>query len=272
MKIKDHLCKGIHFTLKIRIYMAIAIIGGSGLTQLTTLGESKPITQATPFGHHSQGVCRLTNNQREIIFLPRHGDQHQYPPHKVNYRANLWLLKSLGITKIIACNVVGGISENMPPRTLVVPHQIIDYTWGREHTFYDGENNAIEGVEHIDFTHPYSEALRQRMLAFFEQTGIDHINHGVYACTQGPRLETAAEIQRFKNDGCDVVGMTAMPEAALSRELAIDYTALNLVVNWAPGLAADELSMTIIMALVKTEMEKICQFLPNLIKFLEMDH
>ncbi|MFT6103007.1 MAG: 5'-deoxy-5'-methylthioadenosine phosphorylase [Granulosicoccus sp.] len=252
--------------------MPIAIIGGSGLTQLTTLGEARAISQSTPFGPHSEGVCGFTVNQREIIFLPRHGDQHQYPPHKVNYRANLWLLKSLGITKIIACNVVGGINDNMPPRTLVVPHQIIDYTWGREHTFYDGENDAMVGVEHIDFTRPYSEALRQRMLSFFNQAEIAHINHGVYACTQGPRLESAAEVQRLENDGCDIVGMTAMPEAALARELAIDYAALNLVVNWAPGLSEEELSMDVIMVLVKTEMEKICQFFPDLIKFLELDH
>lgn len=252
--------------------MSIAIIGGSGLTQLTTLGKARVISESTPFGDHSEGVCGFSINNREVIFLPRHGDQHQYPPHKVNYRANLWLLKSLGITKIIACNVVGGINDDMPPRTLLVPHQIIDYTSGREHTFYDGNNEVMEGVEHIDFTHPYSEALRQRMLSFFEQSAIEHINYGVYGCTQGPRLETAAEVQRLENDGCDVVGMTAMPEAALARELQMDYAALNLVVNWAPGLAEEELSMPAIMHLVQDEMEKVCAFFPDLIKFLELDH
>lgn len=252
--------------------MSIAIIGGSGLTQLTTLGDARSITQSTPFGAHSQGVCSFTLNGREVVFLPRHGDQHQYPPHKVNYRANLWLLKSLGITKVIACNVVGGINDDMPPRTLLVPHQIVDYTYGREHTFYDGSNDVMPGVEHIDFTEPYSEALRQRVLSFFEQAGIHHINYGTYGCTQGPRLETAAEVQRLERDGCDIVGMTAMPEAALARELQIDYAALNLVVNWAPGLAEEELSMSAIMDVVKEEMEKICEFFPNLIKFLDLDH
>lgn len=252
--------------------MSIAIIGGSGLTQLTTLGNAKLVFQETPFGAHSEGVCQFTVNDRDVVFLPRHGSQHQHPPHGVNYRANLWLLKSLGITKIIACNVVGGINDGMPPRTLLVPHQIIDYTWGREHTFFDGKNTTITGVEHIDFTHPYSEALRQRMLSFFEQADIYHINYGTYGCTQGPRLETAAEIQRLENDGCDVVGMTAMPEAALARELAIDYASLSLVVNWAPGLAEEELSMDTIMELVAGEMGKICDFLPNLLKFLELDH
>jgi len=252
--------------------MSIAIIGGSGLTKLTTLGDAQTISQETPFGAHSAGVCRFTVNNSSVVFLPRHGNQHQHPPHGVNYRANLWLLKSLGITKVIACNVVGGINDNMPPRTLLVPHQIIDYTWGREHTFFDGKNTAMQGVEHIDFTHPYSEALRQRMLSFFEQANIAHLNYGTYACTQGPRLETAAEIQRLENDGCDVVGMTAMPEAALARELEIDYASLSLVVNWAPGLAEEELSMDLIMQLVASEMEKVCNFLPNLIKFLELDH
>jgi 5'-deoxy-5'-methylthioadenosine phosphorylase len=252
--------------------MSIAIIGGSGLTTLTTLGDAQAISQETPFGEHSAGVCRFTVNNSSVVFLPRHGNQHQHPPHGVNYRANLWLLKFLGITKVIACNVVGGINDNMPPRTLLVPHQIIDYTWGREHTFFDGKNTAMQGVEHIDFTHPYSEALRQRMLSFFEQANIAHLNYGTYACTQGPRLETAAEIQRLENDGCDVVGMTAMPEAALARELAIDYASLSLVVNWAPGLAEEELSMDLIMQLVSSEMEKVCNFLPDLIKFLELDH
>lgn len=252
--------------------MSIAIIGGSGLTQLTTLGKAHNISQETPFGAHSQGVSQFSIDNIELIFLPRHGDQHQCPPHGVNYRANMWLLKALGVTKIIACNVVGGINENMPPETLVVPDQIIDYTWGREHTFFDGKNTEMKGVEHIDFTQPYSEALRQRILSFLEQANIDHLNYGTYGCTQGPRLETAAEVRRLENDGCDLVGMTAMPEAALARELAIDYASLSLVVNWAPGLSEEELSMAVISQLINREMKKIGQFLPNLVKFLALDH
>jgi 5'-methylthioinosine phosphorylase len=142
----------------------------------------------------------------------------------------------------------------------------------KEYELLDGKNTVMEGVQHIDFTDPYSEALRQRILSFLEQSNIDHLNYGTYGCTQGPRLETPAEVQRLENDGCDVVGMTAMPEAALARELEIDYASLSLVVNWAPGLAEGELSMDLIMQLVSSEMEKVCGFLPNLIKFLELDH
>jgi 5'-deoxy-5'-methylthioadenosine phosphorylase len=272
--------------------MSIAIIGGSGLDQLShaeNLDHSlednlenglvksvQAISQITPFGAHSEGVYRFVLKGIEVIFLPRHGDSHQHPPHTINYRANLWLLKSLGVTKIIACNVVGGISEVMSPRTLAVPHQIIDYSWGRQHTFFDGKHSETEfvgkHVEHIDFTQPYSEALRQRVLSFFEHEKIAHINYALYACTQGPRLETAAEVQRLENEGCDIVGMTAMPEAALARELEIDYASIALVVNWAPGIGDKELSMATIMALVDTEMAKVRGFFPDLIKFLALDH
>jgi 5'-deoxy-5'-methylthioadenosine phosphorylase len=260
--------------------MSIAIIGGSGLDQLrhsdNIENSFQSISQSTPFGAHSKGVYRFLLNDIEVIFLPRHGDSHEHPPHTINYRANLWLLKSLGVTKIIACNVVGGISEVMSPRTLAVPHQIIDYTWGREHTFFDGKHSETEfvakHVEHIDFTQPYSEALRQRLLSFFDQENIAHINYALYACTQGPRLETAAEVQRLKNTGCDIVGMTAMPEAALARELEMDYASIALVVNWAPGIGDKELSMATIMMLVNTEMAKVRDFFPDLIKFLALDH
>ncbi len=256
--------------------MTIAIIGGSGLDQLTQLNNAQQISKETPFGEHSTGVYQFSYGDINVVFLPRHGDQHQFPPHNVNYRANLWLLKSLGVTKIIACNVVGGITEPMSPRTLVIPHQIIDYTWGREHTFYDGYSAGAPfvkpGVEHIDFTEPYSEALRQRIISFLEQNKIEHLHYGTYACTQGPRLETAGEVNRLENDGCDIVGMTAMPEAALARELEMDYASLSLVVNWAPGIADEELSMDTIMALVAEEMTEIRRFLPHLVEFVALDH
>lgn len=256
--------------------MSIAIIGGSGLDQLDNLNNGKPISVETPFGEHASGVYQLTLNGVDTLFLPRHGANHEYPPHGINYRANLWLLKSLGVTKIIACNVVGGIGEFMSPRTLVVPHQIIDYTWGREHTFFDGKhlNTPLieKGVEHIDFTHPYSEALRQRILSYFDKESIAHVNFATYACTQGPRLETQAEVNRLSNDGCDIVGMTAMPEASLAAELGMDYAALSLVVNWAPGIADEELSFDSIMDIVNEEMANIRKFLPDLIRFLDIDH
>lgn len=256
--------------------MSIAIIGGSGLDQLKELQNGRAISMETPFGEHSTGVYQCSLNGVDTFFLPRHGDKHQYPPHGINYRANLWLLKSLGVTKIIACSVVGGINEFMSPRSLVVPHQIIDYTWGREHTFFDGKNSATpfvgKGVEHIDFTHPYSEALRQRLLSFLDHHEIPHLNYATYGCTQGPRLETAAEVQRLGRDGCDIVGMTAMPEAALAAELEMDYVALSLVVNWAPGVADEELSFDAIMQIVNEEMAQLRKFLPTLVEFIDIDH
>lgn len=256
--------------------MSIAIIGGSGLDHLEGLKSSQPISVETPFGEHSTGVYQCNLNGVDILFLPRHGDAHQCPPHGINYRANLWLLKSLGVTKIIACNVVGGISEFMSPRSLIVPHQIIDYTWGREHTFFDGKNSDTlfisKHVGHIDFTHPYSKVLRQCLLSFLDQHDIPHLNFGTYGCTQGPRLETAAEVQRLDRDGCDIVGMTAMPEAALAAELEMDYVALSLVVNWAPGVAEEELAFDAIMQIVNEEMTLFRKFLPNLVEFIDIDH
>lgn len=256
--------------------MPIAIIGGSGLDQLDQLHNGKHITIDTPFGAHASGVYQFLLNGVDTIFLPRHGANHEFPPHGINYRANLWLLKSLGVTKIISCNVVGGISEFMAPRTLAVPHQIIDYTWGREHTFFDGKHTNTplieKAVEHIDFTHPYSEALRQRILYFLEKNAVEHVNFATYGCTQGPRLETMAEVNRLKQDGCDLVGMTAMPEASLAAELKMDYAALSLVVNWAPGIADEELSFESIMDIVNEEMAKVQNFLPTLVQFLDIDH
>lgn len=252
--------------------MTIAIIGGSGLDQLHGIAEQTAVNTTTPFGEASPGVSQFFCRGVPTFFLPRHGDQHQFAPHQVNYRANLWLLQSLGVTKILAINVVGGIAEAMSPGSLLVPHQIVDYTWGREQTFFDGSNDNFPGVEHIDFTSPFSEALRERILAFLNHGAINHINYGTYGCTQGPRLETAAEINRLEKDGCDVVGMTAMPEAALARELEVDYAALSLVVNWAAGVTEDVISMEVIMELITTEMAHLCDFLPDLIEFIAIDH
>ena len=264
--------------------MTIAIIGGSGLDQLSCFSGGDIISQSTPYGDHSNTVMSscFSGCSSPVFFLPRHGSDHQLPPHTVNYRANLWLLKSLGVEKIIACNVVGGINASMPPGTLVLPDQIIDYTWGRQHTFFDGENTSIKftdqtqktlpsipsTIEHIDFTFPYSTALRQELVAFLTKRTTPFFEGGVYGCTQGPRLETAAEIQKLKGDGCDLVGMTAMPEAALARELNMQYVGLSLVVNWAPGMSKEELSIEKIMSTIQSEMKKVCDLMPELINFL----
>jgi len=208
----------------------LAIIGGTGLYQLDDFKEIERRNLVNRWGKPSSEIILVEYNKTRIAFLTRHGLQHNIPPHKVNYRANIWALKELGVKEIISVAAVGGISETLPPETIIIPDQIIDYTYSRKHTFFEDD---LENVQHIDFTEPYSKELRRRLLAVSE----DLIDGGVYAATQGPRLETAAEIQKLKRDGCDIVGMTGMPEAALARELEIEYACCALVVNWAAGCA-----------------------------------
>ncbi len=222
----------------------LAIIGGSGLNQFPELNIVKERYISTPYGDCSAPLTFAEINAEgkstPVIFFPRHGKGHRLPPHLINYRANLWALKEVGVTRILAINAVGGMGAGMGPGAFVVPHQLIDYTWGREQSF----NFAAEGyVNHIDFTQPYSSHLRELLIQSLSAAGLSFHQQAVYGCTQGPRLETAAEIQRLIRDGCDLVGMTAMPEAALARELGVEYAALCLVVNWAAGLVDQELSL-----------------------------
>jgi len=210
----------------------LAVVGGSGLTRLSGLEGARPQTIETPYGAPSGAVTHGTIRGHAMIFLARHGYGHTLPPHEVNYRANIWALKEAGATQVIAVASVGGVRADFGPGTLVVPHQIIDYTWGRRSTYFEGGEAP---VTHVDFTHPYTESLRQRLLAAARSVGEPAHDGGVYAATQGPRLETAAEIDRLERDGADLVGMTGMPEAALARELGLEYAALAVVVNHAAG-------------------------------------
>lgn len=216
----------------------IAVIGGTGLYQLNGLEELSRLQLNTRWGKPSSEIIISRQAGRNIAFLARHGLQHNIPPHKVNYRANLWALKECGVKQIIAVAAVGGISENASPETLMVPDQLIDYTYGREHTYFADE---LDEVTHIDFTEPYTEVLRQHLLQSARKLDISCESQGVYAATQGPRLETAAEIARLKRDGAHIVGMTGMPEAALAREIGLEYACLSLVVNWAAGCAGTHL-------------------------------
>ncbi|MCX8098363.1 MAG: S-methyl-5'-thioinosine phosphorylase [Casimicrobiaceae bacterium] len=212
----------------------LAIIGGSGTGRLFTgPGRQRRIVR-TPYGDPSGPIVRAEVAGKALLFLARHGVGHVLPPHRINYRANLYALKESGASAIVALAAVGGISADSGPGRLVIPHQIIDYTYGREATFFDG---ADRRVFHIDFTEPYDESLRARLATAAQQAQVDVLKHGVYAATQGPRLETAAEIERLRRDGATVVGMTGMPEAALARELELPYAHLCLVVNWAAGVA-----------------------------------
>ena len=209
-----------------------AIIGGSGLAKLSALQNTRRQVMRSPYGEPSGALTFGTFGGREVVFLARHGYGHTIAPHEVNYRANIWALKEIGAQGIFAVATVGGIRADLGPGTLVVPDQIIDYTHSRKSTFFEG---AEAQVTHIDFTLPYSEPLRQLLLAAAAAVGEPIVDGAAYACSQGPRLETAAEIERIARDGGDLVGMTGMPEAALAREAGLDYAALGVVVNHAAG-------------------------------------
>ncbi len=215
--------------------MKIAIIGGSILSWIDGFNLAYPVQQKTVktnYGEASSAFCISTVADHQFIYLNRHGSNHTIAPHQINYRANITALKYLGVTHIIAAAAVGGISANMPPLQCVLPDQLIDYTYGRQHTFNDGDENT---VDHIDFSYPFDNTLRQQLLLAAQQHSIHCESKATYGVTQGPRLETVAEIQRMQNDGCDIVGMTAMPEAALAREAGIAYASCAIVVNWAAG-------------------------------------
>jgi 5'-methylthioadenosine phosphorylase len=197
------------------------------------------------------------------MFLARHGDHHTIAPHQVNYRANLWALKEQGASEIVSVVSVGGIRRNLGPGKIVVPHQIIDYTWGRMNTFFENESP----VRHIDFTEPYTGALRARLLRAAEKSGEAAVDGAVYAATQGPRLETAAEIDRLEKEGADIVGMTGMPEAGLAREIGLAYAAIAVVVNHAAGRgdSARGIQLQEIEAVLKEAMSRVRKVIGELV-------
>ncbi len=220
---------------------AIGLIGGSGFYSFDK--TARQIQQDTPYSDDPI-ILYASEHKHPVYFLPRHGAQHAVPPHRVNYRANLWALKTLGVKTVLAANVVGGIVKDMAPGVLAVPDQIIDYTWGRAHTYFEAFSDdrfeeMTEAESHVDFTYPYDESLRQRLLHSARVLGSPIHDGGTYGATQGPRLESAAEIKRMAQDGCTLVGMTGMPEAGLARELGIAYASLCLVANWAAGITSD---------------------------------
>ncbi|MCB1633680.1 MAG: S-methyl-5'-thioinosine phosphorylase [Xanthomonadales bacterium] len=211
----------------------LAIIGGTGFYRLPDLELQDSLDLDTPFGTPSAPIRLGQLAGQPVAFLARHGEQHQFAPHRVNYRANLWALREVGAGRIVAVNAVGGIAPDCPPEAIVIPNQLIDYTWGRVSSFAD---EAKGEVRHIDFGDPYDAALREELLRAAQAAAVEVVGTGVYGVTQGPRLETRAEIRRLQQDGCTIVGMTSMPEAALARELAIPYACLSVVANWAAGV------------------------------------
>jgi len=212
----------------------LAIIGGSGLSKLADLKLVRRQVIRTPYGEPSGALTFGRLCDRDVVFLARHGYGHTIPPHVVNYRANIWALASQGVREIVSVASVGGIRRDLGPGTIAIPSQVIDYTYGRNATFFDGVDGV---VKHIDFTHPYCPRLRADLLRACAKARETVLDGGTYAVTQGPRLETAAEIDRLERDGADMVGMTGMPEAALAKEAGLSYAAITVVANWAAGRA-----------------------------------
>ena len=212
----------------------IAVIGGTGMNQWPGLQIEKRLDVDTPYGKPSAPLLEGKVYGVRAIFLARHGEGHKIPPHAINYRANMWALREAGVKSVVAIAAVGGIAPWFPPAGVAVPNDLIDYSYGREFTYSDGREGSE--LHHVEMTEPYSERVRRELLHGALAAGIDIAEAGVMGVTQGPRLETTAEIQRMKRDGCDMVGMTGMPEAGLARELGVDYACLALSVNWGAGI------------------------------------
>ena len=239
----------------------IAIIGGTGLTSFPGLKITHREVVRTPFGIPSGPITHGDYCGKKIIFLPRHGAHHTIPPHMINYRANIWALHDKQVKQIVAVGAVGSINPEIYPTCIVIPDQIIDYTYGRSQTYYEKD---LSHVRHIDFTEPYDKHLRKHLIKAAAMAGIDIFDGGVYAATQGPRLETAAEINRLANDGCDIVGMTGMPEAALARELNMAYAHCAMSVNWAAGRSDELITLEAIRECTEVGMEKVRSILEKL--------
>ncbi|MBL4585027.1 MAG: S-methyl-5'-thioinosine phosphorylase [Pseudomonadales bacterium] len=234
----------------------LAIIGGSSLTSLEQLGQVESHTISTSYGKPSSDIQIGEFGGEPVAFLARHGSDYQTPPHLINYQANIAALKKMGVEKILAVNTVGGIHPSMPAGSIVIPDQLIDYTWGRASTYSDQGN-----VIFIEFEKPFDQTLRQHLQKAAQQLQLSPHNGAVYGCTQGPRLETAAEINRLERDGCDLVGMTAMPEAALARELGMAYASVCLVVNPAAGRSDRPICMSEVEKVASVGMLQVVQLL-----------
>ncbi len=244
--------------------MTLAVIGGSGLSKLASLEITQRKVVRTPYGEPSGALTFGSIRGRGMVFLARHGYGHTIAPHEVNYRANLWALKEENVSGVVSIASVGGIRRDVAPGALLVPDQIIDYTWGRRATFFEGAGTP---VTHIDFTEPYTPALRQRILAAARACGEQVLDGGTYAATQGPRLESAAEINRLERDGADIVGMTGMPEAALARELGLEYAAIAVSANYAAGRGDSEhaIPMERIEAVLEEAMGRVRRIIEQLV-------
>jgi len=241
----------------------LAVIGGSGLAKLSILENVRQVEVSTPYGAPSSPLALGTIRGRPVAFLARHGGAHTVAPHQINYCANLWALKEQRPEAVVSIATVGAIRADLAPGSLLVPDQILDYTWGRRSTYFEGEGAA---VTHVDFTEPYSAATRRRIADAAASCGEPIFDGGVYATTQGPRLESAAEIRRLEKDGADVVGMTGMPETALARELGLEYAAIAVVVNAAAGRGESKrgISLEQMQTVLEAAMQRVRRILAEM--------
>lgn len=242
----------------------LALVGGTGLNQFRENRETVSIE--TPFGPPSADIQIIETEPVRLLFLARHGSPHRYPPHRVNYRANMWALREAGADHVLAVSAVGGVCEPYGPGTLTVPDQLIDYSWGREHTYCD--SGDVELV-HVDFTRPYDGPLRRLLLQAAKEARLDVLDGGCIGVFQGPRLESAAEIERAKRDGCHLAGMTSLPEAALARELGLDYAGLAVVSNWGAGVTSNLLSEDDIAETLLEPMARVRQLVSAVVKIIQ---
>lgn len=241
----------------------LGLIGGTGLNRLSQ--ELETVAMETPFGLPSADIQVIRRQPVRVLFLARHGSPHRIPPHRVNYRANLWALREAGAQQVLAVSAVGGVCDPYSPGTLAAPDQLIDYTWGREHTFCDSD--AVDLV-HVDFTRPYEGRLRDTLLEASRRARVDVVDGACIGVFQGPRLETAAEIEQARRSGCHLAGMTSLPEASLARELGIDYAGLAVVSNWGAGIQPGPLSEEDIAETLHEPMERVRRVVDALVDLL----
>lgn len=237
----------------------IGVIGGTGFEKL--LSGAEQLRVGTPYGI-APPLSIGNIGGKKVVFLPRHGPDHSLPPHKVNYRANMYALHSMGVKQVIAINAVGAINRNFKPSDIVLPHDFVDFTKFRQATFYDEAP-----VTHIDISQPYCPEMRKLIIETAKRLGIPLWNEAILVCTEGPRFETAAEIEIFRRLGCDLVGMTGVPEVVLARELEICYAAICFVSNMAAGIQ-ERLTPTEVQEISVKVTPKLGQILTETVKAL----
>jgi 5'-methylthioadenosine phosphorylase len=242
----------------------IGIIGGSGLYTIEGVVIKKVKRLSTPYGVPSDSYRIGKLSGRDVVFLPRHGSLHNILPHRINYRANIWGFKKIGVERVISIGAAGGINPGMKPGMIVVPDQIIDMTKGRDGTFFEGE----EGVIHVDLTEPYCPELRENIIRAGTKSGLKLKKSGTYICTHGPRLETKAEIQFFSKIGADIVGMTAMPEAALAREAELCYAGISVISNYAAGIKEKRLTVKEVLEVMARTAGQVREILSMVVKMI----